>query len=51
MYPTASASPDQPTYITDPAQLPVLLQQLVADLADPAVTYLAAVYFRMILAL
>lgn len=40
MYPTASAGPDQPTYLSDPAQLPVLLQQLVADLADPAVIYL-----------
>ena len=40
MYHTASAGPDQPTYITDSAQLPVLFQQLVADLADPAITYL-----------
>lgn len=35
-----SAGPDQPAYATDPAHLPALLQQLVADLADPAVTYL-----------
>ncbi|MGI4864372.1 MAG: hypothetical protein ACRYFZ_10660 [Janthinobacterium lividum] len=40
MYPTASASSDQPTYVTDPAHLPLLLQQLVDDLADPAITYL-----------
>lgn len=40
MYPPASVGPDQPTYLTDPAQLPVLLQQLVADLDDPAITYL-----------
>lgn len=40
MYPTASAGPDQPAYITDPAQLPMLLQQLIADLADPAIAYL-----------
>ncbi|MDO7848503.1 hypothetical protein Q5H92_19205 [Hymenobacter sp. M29] len=40
MYPTPSDSSDQPAYITDPAQLPVLLQQLVADLADPTVVYL-----------
>ncbi|HEX8326062.1 MAG TPA: hypothetical protein VF629_00890 [Hymenobacter sp.] len=31
---------DQTTHATDPAQLPALLQQLVADLADPAITYL-----------
>lgn len=36
MYPT----PDQPAYATDPAHLPALLQQLIADLAGPAVTYL-----------
>lgn len=40
MYPTASAGPDQPTYATDPAQLPALLQQLVTDLADPSISYL-----------
>jgi len=40
MYPTASASSDQPAYLSDPAQLPGLFQQLVADLADPAITYL-----------
>lgn len=40
MYPTVSAGPDQPNYFSDPAQLPGLLQQLVADLADPAITYL-----------
>lgn len=40
MYHTASAGPNQPTYLSDPAQLPGLLQQLVADLADPAITYL-----------
>ncbi|NML67893.1 hypothetical protein HHL22_22050 [Hymenobacter sp. RP-2-7] len=40
MYPPASASSDQPAYITNPAHLPMLLQQLVADLADPAITYL-----------
>ncbi|WP_223654127.1 hypothetical protein [Hymenobacter psoromatis] len=33
-------SPDQPAYATDLAQLPALLQQLIADLADPTVTYL-----------
>ena len=33
-------TPDQPAPATDPAQLPALLQQLVADLADPAITYL-----------
>jgi hypothetical protein len=32
------ANPPAPA--TDPAQLPALLQQLVADLADPTVTYL-----------
>lgn len=31
---------DQTAHATDPAQLPALLQQLVADLADPAITYL-----------
>ena len=31
-----------PAYLTDAAQLPALLVQLVADLADPAVTYLLA---------
>ena len=36
MDPTA----DQPAHATDPAHLPALLQQLVADLADPAITYL-----------
>lgn len=36
MEPTA----DPPAPATDPAQLPALLRQLVADLADPAVTYL-----------
>lgn len=36
MYSTA----DQPAPATDPAQLPALLQRLVTDLADPAVTYL-----------
>lgn len=36
MDPTA----DQPAPATDPVQLPALLQQLVADLADPAITYL-----------
>lgn len=40
MYPTASAGPDQPTYVTDSAQLPVLFQQLILDLADPAIIYL-----------
>jgi len=35
-----STSPGQPAYATDPDQLPVLLRQLVADLDDPAVTYL-----------
>jgi hypothetical protein len=40
MYSIASASPDQPAYFSDPTQLPGLLQQLVADLADPAITYL-----------
>ena len=40
MFPTASAGPGQPIYATDPAQLPGLLQQLVADLTDPAITYL-----------
>jgi len=33
-------TPDQPTYATDPTHLPALLQQLIAHLADPAVTYL-----------
>lgn len=40
MYPPASTSSDQPNYVSDPAQLPMLLQQLVADLDDPAITYL-----------
>jgi hypothetical protein len=40
MYHTASAGPDQPTYLSDPVQLQGLLQQLAADLAHPAVTYL-----------
>ena len=40
MYPTASADAGQPTPLSDPAQLPALLQQLVADLADPAIAYL-----------
>lgn len=35
-----SAPANQPTHETDPAHLPVLLRQLVADLADPAITYL-----------
>ena len=39
-YPTASAGPDQAACVTDSAQLPVLLRQLRADLADPAVIYL-----------
>lgn len=39
MHPTAFAGPDQPTYVTDPAQLPVLLRQLRADLAEPTVIY------------
>ncbi len=30
----------QPAPVTDPAQLPALLQQLVTDLADPAIAYL-----------
>ncbi|MFD1874951.1 hypothetical protein [Hymenobacter bucti] len=33
-------TPNQPAPATDSAQLPALLQQLVADLADPAITYL-----------
>jgi len=40
MYSTASANPDHLAYANDPAQLPALLEQLVADLADPANTYL-----------
>ena len=40
MYPTASADSGQPTPLSDPAQLPALLQQLVADLADPPIAYL-----------
>lgn len=32
-------------YATDPAQLPALLQQLVQDLADPALTYLLAGHY------
>ncbi|MCB2410930.1 hypothetical protein [Hymenobacter lucidus] len=40
MYHTTSTDSDQPAYLTDLAQLPALLQQLVADLADPAITYL-----------
>ncbi|UOR07717.1 hypothetical protein MUN82_22020 (plasmid) [Hymenobacter aerilatus] len=40
MYHTASAGPDQPNYFSDPDQLPGLLQQLVADLDDPAIAYL-----------
>lgn len=33
-------TPNQPVPTTDPAQLPALLQQLITDLADPAVAYL-----------
>lgn len=40
MSPSASTGSSQPAYATDPDQLPVLLRQLVADLDDPAVTYL-----------
>ncbi len=40
MSPTASTGPNQPIYATDPAQLSVLLRQLIRDLADPAITYL-----------
>ena len=40
MYHTASTGSDQPTCITDPAQLPALLQQLVVDLTNPAVAFL-----------
>jgi len=39
-FPVMCLSPDPPAYATDPSQLPALLRQLVADLADPAVTYL-----------
>lgn len=38
--PVMYSTPNQPATATDPAQLPALLQQLVADLADPTVTYL-----------
>lgn len=41
----ASPGPDQPPYSTDPAHLPALLRQLVADLADPALTYLLAGHY------
>ena len=36
---------DQPAPVTDPAHLPALLQQLVADLADPTVTYLLGAHY------
>lgn len=41
----ASADPVQPAYATNPTQLPALLRQLAADLADPAVTYLLGGHF------
>jgi hypothetical protein len=40
MLPEASVGPAQPTYATDSAQLPALLQQLVLDLANPIISYL-----------
>ncbi|MDO7877747.1 hypothetical protein Q5H93_23625 [Hymenobacter sp. ASUV-10] len=41
-----SPSPDAPApYVTDPAALPGLLRQLVADLTDPAVSYLLGAHF------
>ena len=36
----SAPSSDQPPPETDPARLPILLRQVAADLADPAVTYL-----------
>ncbi len=36
----AASSGTQPPPETDPAQLPALLRQVAADLADPAITYL-----------
>jgi hypothetical protein len=38
-------SENQPPYETDPAGLPALLRQLVADLANPAVTYLLGAHY------
>jgi hypothetical protein len=40
MLPEASIDLNQPTYATDSAQLPALLQQLVLDLANPIISYL-----------
>ena len=42
---TASAGAGQSIYATDPAQLPILLQQLVTDLADPATSYLLGAHY------
>lgn len=38
--PVMDHTADQPAPDTDPTQLPALLQQLVADLANPAIPYL-----------